>query len=160
MLRKTAAALVIFFATAAFAMPLNAAESDATAVSTAVPASKPDTSGSKKSKDVHFEQLEKESSTLPPEKSKLYNETMKKAIEDSFDARKQIRKAYEEADALLTAEKFDKAAFLAKAAEIDDRYNKSRAKLNEAFASAINGFTQEERKEVLKARNENRRQRP
>lgn len=141
----------LLLASITLAMPALSAESEATKVAT---------TGSSKAKDAQIEQMEKESAKLSPEKAKLYNDTMKKAIEESVDSRAQIRKIYEEADALLTAEKFDKKAFLAKASEIDELYNKSRAKLNEAFASAINDFTQQERTELLKARNENRRRRP
>lgn len=112
---------------------------------------------SSKSQDAQIEQVEKESAQLSPEKAKLYNETMKKALEGSVETRAKIRKTYEEADAIITAEKFDKKAFLAKAVEIDEQYAASRLKLNEAFASAIDGFTQEDRKALLKARNENRR---
>jgi uncharacterized membrane protein len=97
---------------------------------------------------------------LPPEKSKLYRETMKKAYEEKNDiVREQIHKVQDESDALLTAAKFDKAAFLAKNAELDKLHAESRTNLNQAFASVAEQCSQDERKILAKLRPE-RKQSP
>ena len=109
------------------------------------------------SKDTQKEKAEHDSALLPPEKAKLYNQAMQKAVDENKDLRDQIRKAHEETDEILTAEKFDKTAFLAKAAELDKLYAKMRDKTNAAFISVVETFTQEDRKILVKARNDHRR---
>jgi transcription termination factor NusB len=114
------------------------------------------TPDAKPEKEQVKEQLKQDSSGLPIEKAKLYNEIMQKAIESNKDLRAQIHKAHDEADAIMTAEKFDKAAFLAKSAELDGLYAKQRAVMNDAFVSIMEKFSQEDRKTLIKARNERR----
>lgn|GEM_PF-4858438 len=90
---------------------------------------------------------------LPTDKAKLYNETMKQATENNAALRAQIQKAREEADAILTADKFDKKAYLAKATEMDQLYSKARSGMNEAFTSVAEKFNLAERKILLQNRN-------
>ena len=110
-----------------------------------------------KTRESSKEQVQKESADLSPEKAKIYNDAMQKAIESNKAMHAEIRKAYQEADALLTAPTFDKKAYLAKTAEIDQLYAKQRAAMSDAFVSVVEKFSQDDRKILLKARNEHRR---
>jgi len=115
----------------------------------------PDASSGKESPKQKSEQTPAQ---LSPEKAKQYNDTMQLAADSNKELRAQIHKAHEEADAIMSAEKFDKKAFLAKAAELDQLYGKMRATMNDAFVSVAEKFSQEDRKTLLKVRNEHRRQ--
>lgn len=90
---------------------------------------------------------------LSEDKAKLYNDTMRQASEANKPIREQIQKAREEADAILTAEKFDKAAYLAKADDIDKLYGKARANMNQAFVSVAEKLSQADRKIIVSNRN-------
>jgi len=125
-------------------------------VSATSTASSANSASSSSSKSAQKEKVQMDSAKLSPEKAKLYNDTMQKAIDDNKEVREQIHKAFQEADNIMTAEKFDKAAFLAKAKELDQLYAKMRDKNNEAFVSVVEKFSQEDRKILLKARNEHR----
>ena len=107
--------------------------------------------------ELQKKEAQKELAQLPADKAKAYNDAMQKANDSNKELRSQIHKAYEEADMILTAEKFDKKAFLAKAVEIDALYDKTRINMNSAFVGVAENFTQEERKILLKTRNERRK---
>lgn len=108
------------------------------------------------SKNFKKEIIQQESVQLSPEKAKIYNDAMQAADDGNQDLRMQIHKAHDEADAILTAEKFDKKAFLAKAAELDGLYAKMRERNNEAYVSVMEKLTQDDRKILLKAHNDRR----
>lgn len=87
---------------------------------------------------------------LPPEKAKLFQDSMKQVHEKNEALQAQARKLHEELDALLTAEKFDKDAWTAKSAEIDKVYDQMRANRNAAFVAAASQFSADERKTLSK----------
>lgn len=89
---------------------------------------------------------------LPPEKAKLFKETMGKTREGNQTIYEQIKQQQDALAALLTAEKFDKAAYLAKTAEIDKLYAQMRANTTQAFVSVASQFSVEERKVLAKMR--------
>ncbi len=105
-------------------------------------------------------QISAEAATLSPDKAKLYNDTLKAASDSNKDLRDKIHKAHDESDAIMTAEKFDKAAFLAKQAELDGLYSQVRTKMNAAYVSVVEKLKQDERKILIKTRNDNRHKQP
>ena len=144
---------VVLVASAAFISAAYAQDASSTATASPVVSG----AGKAKDKETQKEQLQQESAQLSPDKAKVYNDAMQKAIDSNKDLHTQIRKAYDAADALLVAQEFDKKAYLAKTAEIDQLYAKQRASLSDAFVSVVEKFSQEDRKILLKARNEHRR---
>jgi len=89
-------------------------------------------------------------SQLPPEKAKLFKDTMKQSREKNEATHEQIKKLRKEKDALLTAEKFDKDAYLAKNVEMDKLYDQMRANKDNAFVSVAAQFSPAERKILAK----------
>ena len=160
MKKHTAIALFSLLASTALAPAAFAADTATSpaAATASAPATKSEAPAkTSKAVEKQKDQVTQESSGLSAEKAKEYNDAMQAAIDSNNELRAQIRKAHEEADAILVAEKFDKKAFLAKAAELNKLYDTTRGKMDETFASTMEKFSQEDRKILLKARNDRRR---
>ncbi len=95
--------------------------------------------------------MEEALSQLPEEKEKLAHETLRKAREDNKVTREQIKTLREESKAILTAQEFDRKAFLAKSDEIHALHNSMRKNMNNAVADLAEQFTVEERKILAEA---------
>ncbi len=95
--------------------------------------------------------MEKGAPALPDDKAKLFRESMEKARTQNAGLMEKARALREEQKALLTAEKFDKAAYLAKSKEIGAVYTTISQNKHEAFASVAAQFTPEERKALAKS---------
>jgi Spy/CpxP family protein refolding chaperone len=89
--------------------------------------------------------MEETVSKLPEAKQKIVREAMEKARAQNKELWAQSKKLRDEHKAILTAEKFDKAAYLAKAKEMSDLRSKMADNRNEAFASIAGQLTPEER---------------
>src|SRR5690348_7714875 len=90
------------------------------ALSGAAIANEPAADGAKK----HHARFEETLAKLPEAKQKLFREAVEKTKAQNKDLWAQGKKLREEQKAILMAEKFDKAAYLAKAKEIDDLRDK------------------------------------
>lgn len=89
-------------------------------------------------------------SKLPAAKQKLVKDAMDKAKAENKELWMQGKKLRDEQKAILTAEKFDKAAYLAKSKELNDLRDKMSANRTEAFASVAGQLTPEERLSLAK----------
>src|SRR6202012_3824653 len=83
---------------------------------------------------------------LPPDKAKLFEDAMKQVHEKNKATADQVRKLHEEQNAILTADKFDKNAWLAKEAQLDKLYDQMRATRRDAFVSVASQFSPSDRK--------------
>lgn len=88
---------------------------------------------------------------LPKEKADLFRTTMEGLKTDRQASREQFKTLRTELEAIMTAPKFDKAAFMAKSKEIAELRDTKRMKFEEAFASIADRYTQEERKMLVDA---------
>lgn len=93
-------------------------------------------------------------SQLPADKAQLFKDTMKQSREKDKAVHDQIRKVFKERDAILTADKFDKKAYLAKSAEITKLFTQVHDNMTNSFVSVAEKFTPEERKILAKLRPE------
>jgi Spy/CpxP family protein refolding chaperone len=84
-------------------------------------------------------------SKLSDATKKMIQETMQKVYTDNQSTLDSLKKKREEMSAIMKAPKFDKAAYMAKASEIRDLHNKMSVSRSEAFASAAEKMTAEER---------------
>jgi uncharacterized membrane protein len=83
---------------------------------------------------------------LPAEKGKLYKDALQQINAKNQPLHEQLDKTRDEMKAIMLAEKFDKAAYVAKSAEMDKLYGQMRANSVEAIASVAAQFTPAERK--------------
>jgi Spy/CpxP family protein refolding chaperone len=83
---------------------------------------------------------------LPPDKAKLFQDTMKQTSEKNSAYREQIGKLREELRNIVIADKFDKDAYLAKNAEMEKLWAQMRTNSAESFAAIAGKFTANERK--------------
>ncbi len=90
-------------------------------------------------------------SKLPKDKAALFEDSIKKAREQNKTLQDQAKTLREELRALLTAPKFDKDAYIAKSAEIQQLQAKAHANKAAAFAGAATQLTQDERKTLSDA---------
>lgn len=87
-------------------------------------------------------------SQLPEAKQELFREQMESQREAFKGKRDQIKTLHGELKAIVTAETFDKSAFLAKHKEIDALKSQSKAARHASFADLLAQLTPEERKIV------------
>lgn len=95
--------------------------------------------------------LEKALAKLPVDDADQFRDTMQQAHEKNRVLTEQIHSMHDVLDAILLAEPFDIEAFRATSAKLRDVYEKMRANMDDAFASAIAELTQKERKTILTA---------
>jgi len=88
---------------------------------------------------------------LPAAKAEAFRTSMKKSHEGKKEEFGDIKKLHEEMKNILTAEKFDKVAYIAKGKEIQDKQEKMHAARTEAFANAVATLSQSERKTLADA---------
>lgn len=93
---------------------------------------------------------------LPPEKAAMVKESMDKQREAGKATHEQMKKLRDEQKAILTADKFDRAAFLAKAKQIGELSAKRSAARAESIADVAAKLTPQERT-MLAERFEKRR---
>ncbi len=89
--------------------------------------------------------MEEAISKLPPQKAEAFRNTLKQAHEKGKESREQSKKLHEELRAIMTAEKFDKSAYLAKTEELRVLREKKYKAKSAALATALSALTQEER---------------
>lgn len=87
---------------------------------------------------------------LPEEKRKMYEESMSKVKGNSKTTWENIKKLKEEQKAILTADKFNKSAYLEKSEEIKDLFNEKAEAKSAAIAELAEKFTKEEREVLAK----------
>ena len=88
---------------------------------------------------------------LPKNDAAQFRDTMKEAREDNKPLEERISKLHGDLHAILTADSFDKGAFLAKRKEVQQLHDQMETNMTEAFASAVDGLTQEERVTLTRA---------
>jgi uncharacterized membrane protein len=98
----------------------------------------------------NFGRNEKLLSELPPEKAKLFKETLSQSRSKNTALRAQIDKLEQDVATIMVAESFDKASYLAKNTEISKLYNEMKKNSSEAIASVAEKFTQADRKVLEK----------
>jgi len=85
-------------------------------------------------------------SQLPPEKLAMYKAAIAQLRTKNKVLYDQIAKLQGDLSTILTAEKFDKPAYMAKVAEIDKIYTQTHTNTTEAIVGVAEKFTPEERK--------------
>lgn len=95
---------------------------------------------------------------LPDEKYKIYKDAMNKAREESKPTSDQIKTKKKELSALLSAEKFDKSAYLAKHTEIQNLIDKVSFAKASALATAAEKLSVDDRK-ILAERGSRKKER-
>jgi len=93
---------------------------------------------------------------LPDAKEKIYKDALDQLHAKNKVIYSQIDKLQQEASAIMTADKFDKAAFLAKNADIEKAYAQVHTNTAETVASVAAQFTADERR-IMEARHQNHR---
>ena len=87
---------------------------------------------------------------LPPEKAKLYKDAISALHSKNAPIYDQIDKLHQDLTTIMTADTFDKAAYIAKNAEIEKAYAQTKGNTTEAIASVAAQFTLDERKTLEK----------
>ena len=90
-------------------------------------------------------------STLPADKQKIYKDGIQALRAKNTALHDQIIKLQQDISTVMTADKFDKAAFIAKNEEIEKLFAQMRSNTAEAIASIASQFSLEERKILEKA---------
>ncbi len=90
-------------------------------------------------------------STLPQDKQELVKKSMQEGREANKASFEQMRALRKEINEILTAEKFDKDAFLSKSKALEALQDKMAANRMERIADLASQLTQEERKAVFPA---------
>lgn len=90
--------------------------------------------------------MEEAINKLPAAKAEAFKATMKKSHEKNEKLSAQSKKLHEEMRAIVTAEKFDKAAFLAKSGELQKVHDQMHVSMTESLAEALSSLSQDERK--------------
>ena len=90
--------------------------------------------------------IEEALSKLPEEDAAQFRNTMKQSQEKGKTIFEQMHKLHEDLHGILTAEKFDKAAYIAKNKELTKLHDKMHANMTEAFATAAAQLSQDDRK--------------
>ena len=93
---------------------------------------------------------------LSDEKYKILKAAMSKAREDNKQVNEQIKTKHKELAAIMGAERFNKSAFLAKHAEMQDLITKASRSRTEALATVAEQFNAQDRK-ILAERLEKRK---
>jgi len=83
---------------------------------------------------------------LPKEKADLVRASMEKQREAGKDRREKVRTLFKEAQDIMTADKFDKQAYLAKMKEINDLQTASHQARAESIADVASQLNADERR--------------
>jgi uncharacterized membrane protein len=83
---------------------------------------------------------------LPAEKEMLFHQTMREAREKKAGMKEEIRKAREEAKAVLLAPEFNEVAFKEKTAKVHNLMARQHQIMEDAIAKLAKQYTPEERK--------------
>jgi len=89
--------------------------------------------------------MEKAISKLPPDKAAEFHSAMKDAHEQNKELYEQMHALHQDLHNILTADTFDKDAFLAKSREMQQLHDKVAENLDMAFASAIEPLSPKDR---------------
>ncbi len=89
---------------------------------------------------------------LPADKAELVRKSMEQGREEGQAEREKLKKLFTEQKAIMTAPKFDKAAYVAKSKEINAAFATVQAKRTERIADVASQLTQEERQVLAEAR--------
>lgn len=95
--------------------------------------------------------MEEALSQLPEKDAEKFRDTMRQAHEKNRAIHEQMRQLHEELHRIMTAEKFDKSAFIAKNNELKQMQDMMFSNMTEAFAAALSGLSQGERKTLADA---------
>jgi len=87
---------------------------------------------------------------LSPEKEAIYKTALDQLRVKNNVLRDQIEKLQQEASTIMTADTFDKAAYIAKNAEIEKVYAQMHTNTSEAIAGVASQFTADERRIIEK----------
>jgi len=90
-------------------------------------------------------------SKLPQKDADAFRATMKASHEKDKALFEQMHKLHDELHDIMTAETFDKGAFIAKSKELNVLHDKMHAHMTEAFATALSQLSQDERKTMADA---------
>jgi Spy/CpxP family protein refolding chaperone len=96
-------------------------------------------------------QLQEAIAKLPADKAKLVTDTMKQMHEKRKAGWEGMKAKRDEMRTLMLAEPFDKAAYLAKAAEVEDARHANATAMHQTIADLAGQLTAEERKTLLDA---------
>lgn len=90
--------------------------------------------------------MEEALSKLPEKDAATFRDTMKQSHEKDKDLFEKSHKMHEELHALLAADTFDKAAYVAKSKELAKIHATMHDHMTEAFATAVSKLPPDERK--------------
>lgn len=102
--------------------------------------------GGGEAKAPHHAAMQEKLSKLPEAKQALVKSMWEAGKDDRKADREEMKKLHAEKEAILTAPKFDKAAFLAKSQEIEAKRAANHAEREARMADVAAQLTQEERK--------------
>jgi len=105
----------------------------------------------KEGQDANPSCMENALGKLPKDDAAQFRTTMKAARENNKALEEQIGNLHGDLHAILTAPTFDKDAFLAKRKDIQQLHNQMETNMTVAFASAVDGLSQEERVTLTRA---------
>lgn len=105
----------------------------------------------KEGQDANPSYMEKAICKLPKDDAAQFRDAMKLARENNKDASVQIENLHGDLHAILTAKTFDMDAFIAKRKDLQQVHDKMEMNMTVAFASAVNGLSQEERVTLTRA---------
>lgn len=91
------------------------------------------------------------SNALPEDKRKLFSDAIARARKDAEPLRKQIDEARKEAKRLMTAETFNKEAYLRQVDKIGDLRKQVMQKMTRAMADVAEKSTPEERAKIAES---------
>lgn len=83
---------------------------------------------------------------LPEAKATAFRDSMAQARKNNDGIKDQMKKQRDELNVIMIAPTFDKAAYIAKSSELQATKDKMHANMREAFANAVAGLSQDERK--------------
>jgi len=95
--------------------------------------------------------VEQAISRLPADKAEEFRDRMQQAHEDNQDLYNQAHQLREDLHTILTADNFDKDAFIAKSEELRQVHNKIGANLDGAFAEGVADLTPDDRMKLARA---------
>jgi uncharacterized membrane protein len=95
--------------------------------------------------------MENAISKLPKDDADQFRETMKDARENNKPLWDQVDNLHGDLHAILIAPTFDKGAFLAKRQQVQQLHDQMETNMTVAFATAVDGLSQEERVTLTRA---------
>jgi len=102
-------------------------------------------------KDEMQSYMEEALSKLPEADAQKFRDTMKEAHEKNMAIADRIHGLHDDLDDILSADSFDKSAFLATSKKLREVYHEMRENTDNAFADAAAKLTTQERKTLVAA---------